>query len=84
MRTVSRRAWPRRSATKDEVGAAAETGREQCSNHANAPPVARGQVDPHRKRGHALRSGSDAAADLTSCIRCNYPALDATGSTATL
>ena len=41
------------------------------------------QVDPHRKRGNALRSGSDAAAGLCRCIRCNNPAVDATKSDAT-
>jgi integrase len=41
------------------------------------------QVDPHRKRGNALRSGSDAAAGLWRCIRCNNPAVDATKSDAT-
>ena len=42
------------------------------------------QVHPHRKRGNALRSGSDAAAGLWRCIRCNNPAVDATKSDATL
>ena len=41
------------------------------------------QVDPHRKRGNALRSGSDAAASLCRCIRCNDAAVDATKSDAT-
>ena len=41
------------------------------------------QVDPHRKRGNALRSGSDAAAGLWRCIRCNNPAVDAKKSDAT-
>ena len=41
------------------------------------------QVDPHRKRGNALRSGSDAAAGLCRCIRCNNPAVCATKSDAT-
>ena len=40
------------------------------------------QVDPHRKRGNTLRSGSDAAAGLCRCIRCTPP-VDATKSDAT-